>query len=368
MATAITENAAAMKGSERYYRPELDVLRFIAFSLVFIAHTTWPHPWARAGILGVPVFFLLSAFLITDLLLQEKAKTKTIHIKSFYIRRILRIWPLYFAALLLGFVVVNYFTRRYSMSGTDLAWYLLLGGNWRAATHGYLPLGLNLLWTISVEEQFYLVWPTLVRWFSRKTILCIAISMWLVSQVATIVLCAWKIPFEPGIWCNTFISLQYFAIGAAFSILLNDKLPTISTMSRIAMAALGIAIFMFCGPLLLGNHPPLIRYILPGLGLAGIGASLLFMSLLGASLPKLARPVTYMGRVSYGLYVMHVWVWSAVGFGVLYLTQSINGRIFLRYVLTIILTFTCAILSYKFFEKPFLKLKSRFEFVKSRSA
>jgi peptidoglycan/LPS O-acetylase OafA/YrhL len=92
-----------------YYRPELDALRFFAFMCVFSFHrmdyvpTDPVHdPWlfriGNVGPFGVPVFFLLSAFLITELLLRERERTGRIHIKAFYIRRILRIWPLYFVA------------------------------------------------------------------------------------------------------------------------------------------------------------------------------------------------------------------------------------------------------------------------------
>jgi len=92
---------------ERYYRPELDVLRFLAFLSVFTVHRLDHVPIHRAqhywlynicllGNFGVPVFFLLSAFLITELLMREDDRLGTIHIRSFYMRRVLRIWPLYF--------------------------------------------------------------------------------------------------------------------------------------------------------------------------------------------------------------------------------------------------------------------------------
>src|SRR5262245_32552606 len=91
----------------RYYRPELDVLRLIAFLIVFIVHRMdflridpaqhfWLYNLCLLGDFGVPVFFLLSAFLITELLFRESDRLGAIHIKAFYMRRILRIWPLYF--------------------------------------------------------------------------------------------------------------------------------------------------------------------------------------------------------------------------------------------------------------------------------
>ena len=106
MATVAVQNVESDRSAGRFYRPELDVLRFIAFGMVFLSHAVGQYRLADVGILGVPVFFMLSAFLITELLLQEKQKTGTVHVSSFYIRRILRIWPLYFAALALGSLFV----------------------------------------------------------------------------------------------------------------------------------------------------------------------------------------------------------------------------------------------------------------------
>ena len=101
----------ASTSSSRYYRPELDVLRFFAFMFVFITHRNdlapidpaahpWFHAFTMTGVYGVPVFFLLSAFLITELLERERKLTGRINARAFYIRRILRIWPLYFLVFL----------------------------------------------------------------------------------------------------------------------------------------------------------------------------------------------------------------------------------------------------------------------------
>jgi len=111
---------------ERFYRPELDVLRFLAFLSVFTVHRMdhlpidparhfWLYNFCLLGNFGVPVFFLLSAFLITELLMREEEQIGTIHIRSFYLRRILRIWPLYFAVFH-GLILVNHFTPLYRCS------------------------------------------------------------------------------------------------------------------------------------------------------------------------------------------------------------------------------------------------------------
>src|ERR1700761_1323002 len=96
-----------------FYRPGLDIVRFVAFLLVFVAHgllgsiqkTTQTGAIARAGEFGVCVFFFLSSYLITELLLREKGVTGTVRVRAFYARRVLRIWPLYFAMIAAGWIV-----------------------------------------------------------------------------------------------------------------------------------------------------------------------------------------------------------------------------------------------------------------------
>jgi hypothetical protein len=103
---------------ERFYRRELDLLRLAAFALVFIGHSldTRTSPTlrtiGRAGMFGVPVFFALSAYLITELLTREKSAAGTVDLRRFYVRRILRIWPLYFTVLFAGFVLTRNCWRR----------------------------------------------------------------------------------------------------------------------------------------------------------------------------------------------------------------------------------------------------------------
>ncbi len=115
-----TEAAASVATTPppvRYYRPELDALRFLAFLGTFAfhcmdfvptdrVHDVWSWRIGTIGAFGVPVFFLLSAFLITELLLREASNTGRVHVSAFYVRRILRIWPLYFAVFA-GLVVLN---------------------------------------------------------------------------------------------------------------------------------------------------------------------------------------------------------------------------------------------------------------------
>src|SRR4051794_34270800 len=130
--------AVPNKGSKRFYRPELDVLRFLAFLLVFLTHgpRLSQDSWfgrvyddvAQIGVYGLSLFFFLSSYLITELLLQEKERTGRIHLKAFYIRRILRIWPLYFAGLLIGVALSEWNKPQFGLSKTDLLYLVLFVG------------------------------------------------------------------------------------------------------------------------------------------------------------------------------------------------------------------------------------------------
>jgi len=165
---------------EKIYFPGLNGLRFIAAFVVVLDHIeqikTWfglppaafLADWGNAtGDYAVTLFFALSGFLITYLLLAEQRQTGTIHIRKFYLRRILRIWPLYYLLVLIGFAALppliagDYAGPRGPYTLTGLLIHLLFAPN-LAPFLGVVVPGISHLWTIGVEEQFYLAWPPLL--------------------------------------------------------------------------------------------------------------------------------------------------------------------------------------------------------------
>lgn len=178
------------------YRPELDVVRFVAFSLVFLHHalpvialTSIPQTQSHlstlwtiryAGGSGLCLFFTLSAYLICDLLLRERNKTGTVRIGAFYRRRILRIWPLYLLATVIG-VVFAVSRHAYHDLYLFLA-YVFMMGNWYTLHFGFPTNPMAPLWSISIEEQFYLFWPSIARFFSRGAMYLVCAGMILVSN------------------------------------------------------------------------------------------------------------------------------------------------------------------------------------------
>lgn len=163
--------------SKKVYFPNLDGLRFYAFLAVFFAHSFWTESdyisqnrgfalmkdIAYKGVSGVNFFFVLSGFLITYLLLAEKANTGRIAIGAFYMRRILRIWPLYYFVVLVGFVIIPFVQGKLGQATSErgnILYYLAFIGNFDVKPTSAV---LGILWSIAVEEQFYLVWPIVFR-------------------------------------------------------------------------------------------------------------------------------------------------------------------------------------------------------------
>lgn len=366
--------------SSRFYRPELDVLRFLAFLLVYFHHVlpALPRPGRmyhvlfsirNAGASGVCLFFLLSSYLITELLLREQDATGTIHIQSFYVRRVLRIWPLYFFMLFAGYIFgqVNHL---YAFSNGRLLAFLLLAGNWYTSFFGYTTNFISPLWSISLEEQFYLLWPTIARLGRRTGILIASLIFWVGAYVALALLCRQKANLDYTVWANSFVQFQYFALGGLIALMLKGKSLRIPTAARWLCLLSGVLVFFLSDFVFHAKDATVLASIsqtLPGYLLIGIGCLLLFFGMLGAHISRAAQPLVYLGKISYGLYVFHVisvrlvfTLLVALGVHKLILQVLIAAPIGLA------ITIGLATLSYRYLESPFLKLKERFSFVRSR--
>ena len=170
---------------QRIYFPELDGLRFFAFLLIFIHHDILflKIPYLKIlstnGWIGVYLFFSLSAFLLTKLLIAEYDKTGTISFKKFYIRRIFRIWPIYF--LFIGFSVSLFLLLNGTLSNNievRIFGLFAFSDNIMSAIYGYNPLPYaGHLWTIAYEEQFYIFIPIVIFLLVRSSIKTKLISL-----------------------------------------------------------------------------------------------------------------------------------------------------------------------------------------------
>lgn len=379
----IQTEAAAAPPHVRYYRPELDALRFVAFLGTFAFHRMefvptdpvrdiWSWRIGTIGAFGVPVFFLLSAFLITELLLREASASGRVHITAFYIRRILRIWPLYFAVLF-GLVMLNRVIPGVS-TNDPLAWlaFALFAGNWYVTLNGWIAGPIDPLWTISVEEQFYLVIPVVAARGGGRALVRLSIGMLLVSY-ATIAFYAWhRSPGDHGEWTNSFVHFQFFAAGTLLAIMLKGRLPGWSAWQRLA----GIAVSLTCWFAAVvvfdvhsWNPQPTVPGAFAGWSLVLAGAVLLLVSTLGVPSLWIPMLLAHLGRISYGLYLFHSLILllifryflPTIGLGHAGWVANIVGT-----AVTLGASIAAAQLSYVYFEGHFLRRKRHFTHVLAR--
>lgn len=329
------------------YLPALDGLRGVAVLLVLWAHSPlvfqpyWLQQlryFVQPNYLGVDVFFVLSGFLITRILLHSKARGDSL--ARFYWRRSLRIFPIYF--LLIAALVF-----------AEPGWYLLWSAayllNLRIAS-GDAPSPLAHTWSLCVEEHYYLVWPCVVYFTARplRMLLYVAIPLSLVSAGAVHYLCGPEchVQLRTITTCRV-LSLSLGGLLAFYEARLTYRL----TKQLGSVLLLGLAV------------APIVKLAAPdflalgkffGFSLASTGIVLVCM--FSTSRLLNAAWLRYVGRISYGLYLYHYpifyFLWptsppetAAVSFG--------------EYLLALAVTFGVAALSWRFFESPLLRLKDR---------
>lgn len=334
----------------------------------------------ESGSFGVCLFFLLSAYLITELLEREREQTGAVNVKSFYFRRMLRIWPLYFIFLFFG-VVLGTIVHPYRIEGARICAFLLLAGNWYVAAVNCGGSPIAPLWSISLEEQFYLVWPWVAKWATRRIMFRFCLLLMPISWLALTLLTQAGAHVDRTIWVNSFVQFQFFGLGALLALTLKGRTPRLSTVSRLSLFCLGIAAWLaaqgIChikgdGPIVPHPHSMIIGYTL-----VGIGCVLLFLGFLGMPSQWLSNRLAYLGKISYGLYVFHM-----VAFDIAWkaLAPSSSGNFgstgsdfgtMIRFIsmqtCALVGTILLAVLSYRFIEQPFLKIKERFALVRSRA-
>lgn len=381
--------AASNAGNEqvRGYRPELDVVRFLAFFFVFIFHFTpplhigpyplfaWsgPESWrvplalVEACSVGLCLFFTLSAYLITELLLRERQNSGAISVRKFYVRRILRIWPLYFFGIAIGIALALLLHQRNDL--TAFVWYLLFAGNFYCAAFGWLHSPMNPLWSISIEEQFYLIWPWAMRWFARRGLLICALVFLVAANTTLYIFGERHVDTGATVWPNTFVQFEMFAAGILLAL---ARKPAAGRRPGLGISlTLTGPVLWFVACFFFGARQPatagaarngielIIAYALIALGCAAV---LQGFCMIGPS--HMPRWAAALGKISYGLYVYHL---LAIEFAQACF-RSLHGFFFLAAsgILSLLLTIAAATLSYSFLEAPFLRLKRRFEIVHSR--
>jgi peptidoglycan/LPS O-acetylase OafA/YrhL len=360
------------------YKPQLDALRFLAFFSVFILHALpsgpkhLPGSFAHAyqGLIGfrdatgfgLCIFFCLSSYLITELLLFEKLTNRSVDLGHFYIRRVLRIWPLYF-----GFIAICLLIFGPSQqAGTEwprIVALILLAGNWYVGRYGFGDGPLVPLWSISLEEQFYVLWPHLVKRLAVRWLLLLSLLICLSSLVAVFLLRSHKVNLESGLWTNSLVQFQFFAAGTALAITLRDR--EISSKWAPVLLAAGACAFVFAAAVCKIKNDaaaPSAFVVCVGYALVLGGTAATLAGALAFPATLIPKPLVFLGKISYGLYVFHE------------LCLYVASMHFAKGPVALLLARLCAFaatvalatVSYFVFERPFLRLKDRFSHVITR--
>jgi peptidoglycan/LPS O-acetylase OafA/YrhL len=317
---------------------------------------------AAGGAFGVDLFFALSSFLITTLLLRERNAYGSLDVKSFYVRRVLRIWPLYFAFLLIVLPLLHHAVPADSMPLKFILAFVLLSGNWAFVLWGYPHSAAVPLWSISIEEQFYLCWPLIMRrWINH---LAVVASVLLVVSFMTRIGLVLHGAAHPQLWCNTLARLDPIACGALLAVHAERKDIHVSLWNRVMLLLFGCAVLTVAGHYEdFAGTKELITF--PVVSVACVA---LILGALGSKLPSARSPravvqvLVYLGRISYGLYVFHLMFIEV--FGALS-AHTLMARA-ARTMAALLATIAVAAVSYHFFERPFLRLKEKFARVASR--
>lgn len=407
--------------------PALDGVRGLAILMVMLHHNTvfearfglerWFHFLTGLGTAGVDLFFVLSGFLITGILIDSKGYPR--YFTNFYARRTVRIFPLYYAVLIVSLVilpvvmpwiahavaspaVVEAITQKInrfgSIAGHEWWFWLYLSNVPVAMTGTWLHGILGVSWSLAIEEQFYLCWPLVVRFVSRAMAMrvCVAlIVLALVSRVALWIVFARtgttlnSVPFANplGIYVLTFCRVDGLAVGALLAYLLRgavdlDRLKALARRTLVLGAPLVVTIALvesqlgLSDPTIGPNFGPVYQTI--GFSIGNFVFASLLLLAITARVGGVWRGVwtsslmTTLGKYAYALYFFHLPLRAVVRdtlfgpaqYGARFKFPVIMGSEFvgqlLFYVTTIGVALGAAWLSWNLFEKHFLKLKRYF--------
>jgi peptidoglycan/LPS O-acetylase OafA/YrhL len=371
-------------GSRRVNFPNLDGLRFFAFLTVFLHHGFDPlahvmdgtalerpvHVLFRSAWAGVSFFFVLSGFLITYLILTEIETTGTLDVISFYIRRVLRIWPLYYAVVIFAIVlypVIKGFAGVSTNVEYGKAWYYFaflgnfdvihLGADRGAGST-------NITWSVAIEEQFYLVWPLLLRVFSRRLhayVLCVIVGASFLFRLA-------HADSSMVLYFHTMAVISDMAIGglaAYLSINSEQFRRTFRDAKRrwlVATYVLGLILLIWGDAVFVGSVGIASGRIVFALFFAFVVLEQNFSERSFGKAGNL-KMISRLGIYTYGLYLLHPIVITLLQGALRYVRHepsTIPGELAFG-VVAFVGTIVVGYLSYTYFERPFLLLKSRFE-------
>ncbi len=374
------------------YFQNLDGLRFFAFFAVFVNHSmaclgyynkvplfiSFRKQFLMNGDLGVNFFFVLSGFLITYLLLQEKQTHQKINIKNFYIRRVLRIWPLYFFIIALCLFVFPMFELKLpkhfpidvDLRGINPWLYVTFIGNVDYLLHGINNVLIGVLWSVSVEEQFYLFWPLVIAFVPTKHLLKTFIAIIIGSTL-------FRMFFSNGgnamiLKYHSFSVISDLTVGAAIALLATkekviERIKHIPKILIIAIYVVAFTLFPFREYIWkFGKNYVYIAAIMPVVFSSFFAFVIMEQNYALHSFYKASKlkVISAFGKYTYGMYCYHMICFFLVTYCFYLLGINVinpNKYIFVSIVIVAIaVTIVISKISYIYFESKFLALKTKF--------
>jgi peptidoglycan/LPS O-acetylase OafA/YrhL len=335
--------------------PQLDAIRGIAVLVVMFHNERDAFPSLHlrgafaSGWMGVDLFFVLSGFLITGVLLDAKGSDG--FLRNFYARRCLRICPLYYALLAFMFVAVPMLrpSDAHSLFEHSSPWwaYPLYLQNFLVPDSLNASGALAVTWSLAIEEQFYLVWPLLVRGISVRRLRLICLAIVLMSPLLRLYLSVRHV----DLYTNVFCRLDGLMAGAFFAALVRE--PSFEPGRHVNAAWGAVVVALPLGLAIDGRGVQWIVYSFSVLASAGLVYLALFSSARWLRRILANRGLVYTGTISYGLYLLH-----RIPF-VLSKGREVQYPLIV-FLALLVTTYLLASASWYFLERPFLKLKRFF--------
>ena len=367
------------------YIPALDGLRGVAIILVMLHHFTYYRPEAGIdaviaavplfGWVGVDLFFVLSGFLITGILLDSRGSGH--YFRNFYARRTLRIFPLYYLVLFLALVVLPRFPAAHSVIAGDIEmpaqWpYWLYLTNFAVADRGFVHGWVDVAWSLAIEEQFYLVWPLVIWLFPARPVVWLCTGLFIAEVFARSYERSINTPVLQ-LYVVTWFRLDGLVVGALLAVA--QRRGIMRGLDRlvpfVVIAGIGGLVLVT----IYGGHMWWWNRRMQQFGysiLAVLGGAMLVGALSGPAGGRWPRMLSAgwlraFGKYSYCLYLIHLpvmravraWVFNPDEYESLAIAPWIGQFIF--YPLAAAPAFALAWLSWRYFEAPILSLKKHFE-------
>jgi peptidoglycan/LPS O-acetylase OafA/YrhL len=350
--------------------PQLDGLRTIAVGLVVSQHYDITSDSAAHG---VHLFFVLSGFLITRILLAERENVESMGItrgrafRQFYVRRLLRIFPLYYFVVFAGIALNAYMARDYA------PWLLTYTINLKMAAQGWYIDHFAHFWSLAVEEQYYLVWPWLILLLPRRRLVSAALITTAIGPLFRLLLyLGWDFwgSEASGLWLyiGTPSTLDSLGIGSLVAILMSFETSAhlLRRGMRLAVPIIAVAVYVA-----LRLFPVANLNALSDTAAAAFFSWLIYTASRGfggvTGRVLAAKPMVFTGKISYGIYVYHPFIRPGAERLAPYLGIQLPSGLWPSALLYAALTFVVATISWYTLERPMNELKRKFPYVTART-